>query len=48
MLYILSFVKVLISKDDPRDYRGAGVKHTMVTAIEYISINSRSLLLIII
>ncbi|PVH68416.1 DDE-domain-containing protein [Cadophora sp. DSE1049] len=34
---ILGFVKVLISKNDPRDYRGAGVKRTMVTAIECIS-----------
>jgi hypothetical protein len=48
MLYILNSVKVLIGKDDPRDYRGAGVKRTTVTTIECISINSRSLLLIII
>jgi hypothetical protein len=48
MLYILGSIKVLISKDDPRDYRGAGVKRTMVTAIECISANSRSLLPIII
>jgi hypothetical protein len=26
MLYILNSVKVLIDKDDPRDYRGAGIK----------------------
>jgi hypothetical protein len=48
MLYMLGSIKVLISKDDPRDYRGAGVKRTMVTAIEYISANGRSLLLMII
>ncbi|KAF4631480.1 hypothetical protein G7Y89_g6651 [Cudoniella acicularis] len=39
ILYILGSVKVLIGKDDPRDYRGAGVKRTIVTTIEYISAN---------
>ncbi len=48
MLYNLGSAKVLVGKDDPRDYRGAGVKRTMVTAIECISGNGRSLLLIII
>jgi hypothetical protein len=48
MLYILGSIKVLISKDDPRDYKSAGVKRIIVTAIEYISVNGRSLLLIII
>jgi hypothetical protein len=48
ILYMLGSIKVLISKDDPRDYRGAGVKRTMVTAIECISTNGRSLLPIII
>ena len=48
ILYILSSVKVLVSKDDPRDYRGAGVKRIIVTAIEYVSTDGRSLLLIII
>lgn len=48
ILYILSSIRVLISKDDPRDYRGASVKRTIVTAIEYISSNGRSLLLMII
>jgi hypothetical protein len=48
MLCMLGSIKVLLSKDDPRDYRGAGVKHTMVTAIECISADGRSLLLIII
>jgi hypothetical protein len=48
MLCMLSSVKVLVSKDDPRDYRGAGVKRTIVTTIECISTNSRSLLLMII
>ena len=40
--------KVLISKGDPRDYRGVGIKRTMVTAIECISANGRSLLPIMI
>jgi hypothetical protein len=48
MLCMLGSVKVLISKDDPRDYRGAGVKRTIVTAIEWISANGRSLLPMII
>lgn len=48
MLSILGSVKVLVSKDDLRDYRGAGVKRTTVTAIEYISADGRSLLPLII
>jgi len=48
MLCMLGSIKVLISRDDPRDYRGAGVKRTMVTAIECISANGRSLLPMII
>jgi hypothetical protein len=48
MLSMLGSVKVLVGKDDPRDYRGAGVKRTMVTAIECISANGRSLLPLII
>jgi DDE superfamily endonuclease len=45
---MLGSIKVLVGKDDPRDYRGAGVKRTMVTAIECISANGRSLLPMII
>jgi hypothetical protein len=45
---MLNSIKVLIGKDDRRDYRGVAVKRTTVTAIEYISANSRSLLLMII
>ncbi|KFX91857.1 hypothetical protein O988_07548, partial [Pseudogymnoascus sp. VKM F-3808] len=41
-------VKVLVRKDDSRGYRGAGVKRTMVTAIDCISANGRSLLPLII
>jgi hypothetical protein len=48
ILYMLSSIKVLISKDDPRDYRGAGVKYIIVTIIKYVSADGRSLLLIII
>jgi len=48
MLCMLNSIKVLISKDDRRDYRGAGVKRTTVTAVECISANGRSLLLMII
>jgi hypothetical protein len=48
MLFILGFVKVLVSKQDIRDYKGARVKRTTVIAIECISGNSRYLNLIII
>jgi hypothetical protein len=48
MLCMLGSVKVLLSSDDLRDYRGAGVKRTIVTAIECISANGRSLLPMII
>jgi len=48
MLSILGSVKVLIGKDDLRDYRGAGVKRTIVTAIKCISADGRSLLPLII
>ncbi|ORX95178.1 hypothetical protein BCR34DRAFT_498679, partial [Clohesyomyces aquaticus] len=48
MLSMLSSVKVLIGKDDLRNYRGAGVKRTIVTAVECISRDGRSLLLLII
>jgi hypothetical protein len=34
MLSMLGAIKVLVGKDDRRDYRGAGVKRTMVIAIE--------------
>ncbi|KAF4630854.1 hypothetical protein G7Y89_g7281 [Cudoniella acicularis] len=41
MLSMLGSVKVLVSKHDMRDYRGARVKRITVTAIEYISSDSR-------
>jgi hypothetical protein len=43
MLSMLGSVKVLVGKDDIRGYRGAGVKRTMVTAIECISADGRLL-----
>ena len=48
MLGTLGSVKVLIGKHDPRDYRGAGVKRTMVTAIECMSADGSSWLPMII
>jgi hypothetical protein len=36
VLTFLGSVKVLVSKDDLRDYRRAGVKRTQVTAISWI------------
>jgi hypothetical protein len=43
MLSMLGSVKVLVGKDDMRDYRGAGVKRQMVSSIECISADGRSL-----
>lgn len=43
MLSMLGSVKVLVGRDDTRDYRGARVKRTMVTAIECISADGRYL-----
>jgi hypothetical protein len=37
MLSMLGSIKVLIGKDDRRDYRGTGTKQTIVTAIECVS-----------
>jgi hypothetical protein len=48
MLSMLNSVKVLVGRDDERDYRGAGVKRTMVTAIECISGDGSALLPLII
>jgi hypothetical protein len=48
MLGIIGCVKVLIDKDDIRDYRGARIKRTTVTAIECISADGRYLDLMII
>jgi hypothetical protein len=43
MLSMLGSVKVLVGRDDVRGHRGAGVKRTMVTAIECVSADGRSL-----
>jgi hypothetical protein len=43
MLSMPGSVKVLVSKHDMRDYRGARVKRTTVTAIECISGDGRYL-----
>ena len=43
MLSMLSSVKVLVSKDDQRSYRGARVNRTTVTAIECIIASGRCL-----
>jgi hypothetical protein len=45
MLSMQGSVKVLIGKDDLRQYRGARVKRTVVTAIECISGDGRHLCL---
>jgi hypothetical protein len=43
MLSMLGSVKVLVGRDDVRGHRGAAVKRTIVTAIECISADGRSL-----
>jgi hypothetical protein len=48
ILSILGSLKVLVGKDNLRDYRGTGVKRIIVTIIKCISIDGRSLFLIII
>jgi hypothetical protein len=48
MLSMLGSAKVLVGKDDRQGSRGAGVKRTMVTAVECISADGRALLPLII
>jgi hypothetical protein len=43
LLSVLSSLNVLVDEDDLRTYRGAEVKRTLVTAIECISADDRSL-----
>ena len=43
MLSMPGSVKVLVGKDDMRDYRGARIKRETVTAIECISADGRCL-----
>lgn len=48
LLSMLGSIKVLVGKNDLRNYRGADVKRTMMTAVECISANGRRLLPLII
>jgi hypothetical protein len=48
MLSILESIKIFISRDNVREYRGTSVKQIIVTTIEYISVDSRSLYSLII
>jgi hypothetical protein len=48
ILSILGSVKVLIGKDDPRDYRSTGIKRIIIIVIKYINTNDRSLFFLII
>ena len=43
LLSVLGSIKVLVGRGDLSKYRGAGVKRTMVTAVECISADGRSL-----
>jgi hypothetical protein len=43
LLSVLNSLKVLVSKNELRDYRGAGVKRTLITAIECVSVDGRCL-----
>jgi hypothetical protein len=43
MLFMLGSIKVLISKYNKRDYKGARVKRTFIITIEYISGDSKYL-----
>ncbi len=48
LLRMLGFVEVYVGKDDIWDYKGAGIKRTMVIAIECVSADNRPLLPLII
>jgi hypothetical protein len=48
ILCMLSSIKILLSKNNPQDYKGVGVKCIMITTIKCINANNRSLLLMII
>jgi len=43
MLFMLDFVKVLVNKNDIRDYRDARIKRTTMITIECISANDKYL-----
>ena len=48
MLFKLNSIKVLIGKNNKRDYKDARIKRTTITVIEYVSVVSRYLNLMII
>jgi hypothetical protein len=48
MLSVLGSLKVLVGRDDLRNYRGASVKQTMITAVECICADGQALSLLII
>jgi hypothetical protein len=48
LLSMLGSIKVLVGREDLRNHRGAGVKRTMVTAIECISADGMALLPLVI
>jgi hypothetical protein len=43
LLSVLNLLKVLVDKNEFRNYKGARVKHTLITIVEYILINGRYL-----
>ncbi len=43
LLSVLNALKVLVSRSDLRNYRGTGIKRTLITAIECISADGRCL-----
>jgi hypothetical protein len=48
ILYIFNSIKILIDKNDPRDYKNIDIKRTIIITIKYININDRFFLLMII
>jgi hypothetical protein len=48
MLSMLDLLKVLVGRDDLWNYRGAGIKRTMITAVECICADGQALFLLII
>jgi hypothetical protein len=43
LLSVLNSLKVLVGKNKLRNYKGAGVKRTLITMIKYVSVNGRYL-----
>jgi hypothetical protein len=43
LLSVLNALKVLVGNNELRNYRGVGVKRTLITAIERVSSNGRYL-----